>query len=64
MNKNKILYKLSTKDFQNVAFHEIDRELTAKEIEIVKSSLENNIPWYDLIANSISENKLSSRKMQ
>jgi hypothetical protein len=60
MNKNKILYKLSVEDFQNVAFQEIYRELTAKEIEIVKNSLENNIPWYDLIANSISENKLTS----
>jgi hypothetical protein len=60
MNKNKTLYSLTVEDFQNVALEEIDRELTDTEIEIVKKSVEDNIPWYEVIANSLIETKLAS----
>jgi hypothetical protein len=64
MNKNKILYKLTVEDFQNVAFKEIDRKLTPQEIGIIKHSLEKKISWYDLIANSISDSKLTPSKQR
>lgn len=57
MNKNKILYKLTIEDFQNVALEEIDRELNDTEIEIVKKSVEDNIPWYEAISNSLTKIK-------
>ncbi|MDP2209818.1 MAG: hypothetical protein Q8K98_13760 [Bacteroidota bacterium] len=62
MNKNKILYKLTVEDFQNVALEEIERKLSNKEIEIVKKSVEDNIPWYDVISNSLIEIKLAANK--
>lgn len=60
MNKNKILYKLTVEDFQNVALEEIERELNNKEIEIVKKSVEDNINWYEVISNSLIEIKLDA----
>lgn len=62
MNKNKTLYKLTVEDFQNVALEEIDRELNDAEIEIVKKSVEDNLNWYEIISNSLSQIELASKK--
>ncbi|MBA4311587.1 MAG: hypothetical protein C0417_03045 [Chlorobiaceae bacterium] len=61
MNKNKTLYKLTVEDFQNVALEEIDRELNDAEIEIVKKSVEDNLNWYEIISNSLSQIELASK---
>jgi hypothetical protein len=55
MDNNKILYQLTVEDFQNVAMEILDRELTADEIKKIADRVADNIPWYDLIANGISE---------
>ena len=57
MNNNKTLYKLTVEDFQNVALEEISRKLNDREIEIVKKSVEDNIPWYEAISNSLTKIK-------
>lgn len=62
MNKNKILYKLTVEDFQNVALEVIDRELNDTEIEIEKKSVEDSIHWYEVISNSLTGIKLASSK--
>jgi len=62
MNRTKTLYKLTVEDFQNVAIDEIGRKLNREEMEIVKSSVEKKIFWYSLIADSITENRLTPCK--
>lgn len=55
--KNKILYQLTTEDFQNIAVEEIGRKLSAKETEKVLGSVEKRIAWHSIIADSLTEIK-------
>ena len=52
---NKAIYQLTIEDVQNVAVQELDRELSKDEIERITDSIAEKIPWYDAIADSISE---------
>ncbi len=51
----KIIYRLATKDIQNVALEELDRKLTDDEINRIIDLIANNIPWYEAIADAIRE---------
>jgi len=55
MNNGKIIYSLNIEDLQTVANQELNRDLTKKEIELIKESLPENINWYEAIANAISD---------
>ena len=50
-----IIYQLTTEDVQTVAKQEIERELTPEEIEKIKDSIAEKIPWYDSISDTITE---------
>ncbi len=52
---NKIIYQLTTEDIQDVAIELLGRKLTQKEIRSLIEPIENKIPWYDAIADSINE---------
>jgi hypothetical protein len=54
-NKNTILYSLNIQDAQTVSVQEIGRELTAREIEIIKDLVAENINWYDAFADAIHQ---------
>jgi hypothetical protein len=51
----KIIYQLTIDDVQNVALKELNRALTTEEISQLIDSISEKIPWYDSIADSISE---------
>lgn len=53
MNKEEIIYSLNIDDVQTVAEEEIGRTLTKNEIELVVKLIEENINWYDAIADAI-----------
>jgi ATP-dependent protease Clp ATPase subunit len=55
MNVNKIIYQLTVEDVQKVALDMLDRKLSAREIKSIIERIAEQIPWYDAIANSISE---------
>jgi len=55
MDKNEVLYQLTVEDFQNIAFENIDRELSDEEIKKVADWVADRIPWYDLIDGGITE---------
>ena len=59
---NKTIYQLTTEDVQTVAQEEIERELTPEEIENIKDSIAEKIPWYDAISDSITEVLISNEK--
>ncbi len=52
-NNHEIIYSLNIMDIQTVAQQEIDRDLTAEEIEKIKDSIAENINWYDAISDAI-----------
>jgi hypothetical protein len=54
-NNKKIIYSLIIEDAQTVARQEIERELTPEEIENIKDSMAERIPWYDAISDAITE---------
>ena len=54
-NKDKIIYQLTIDDIQEVAMQELDRELTAEELEKLIDPIAEKIPWYDVIADAIEE---------
>jgi hypothetical protein len=54
-NKNKIIYSLNIEDAQTVSEQEIGRELTAKEIEIIKDLVAEKIDWYEALAEAIHQ---------
>jgi UDP-N-acetylglucosamine 2-epimerase len=54
-NKNKIIYSLNIEDAQTVSEQEIGRELTAKEIEIIKDLVAEKIDWYEALADAIHQ---------
>lgn len=51
----KIIYKLTVKDIQNVAMELLNRKLTRAEVEKLIGPIEEKITWYDAIADSINE---------
>ncbi len=55
MNNEEIIYSLNINDVQTVAKEEIERTLSKKEIRIIKKFIENNISWYDAIADAIHQ---------
>jgi hypothetical protein len=52
---NGIFYSLNVSDIQYVAQQELQRNLSDKEIEIVKDLAVSQINSYDVIANAILE---------
>jgi hypothetical protein len=56
--KSKILYQLTTEDFQNVSVESLGRKLSSAEIEQVKKKVEEKIEWHSIISDSIMEIKL------
>lgn len=68
MKDEKIIYSLNIEDLQTVALEEIGRTLSKKEIKIIRGFVEENINWYDAIADAvhkyISENKIVDQKVQ
>ncbi len=59
---NKTIYQLTTEDVQTVAQEEIERELTPEEIENIKDSIAEKIPWYDAISAAITEVLISNEE--
>lgn len=55
-NNQEIVYSLNIEDVQTVALQELERRLSIVEIELVRDSIAKNINWYDVIADSISQN--------
>jgi hypothetical protein len=53
--KEEIIYQITVEDLQEVANQELERKLTSEEIELVKEKIAERIPWYDAIADSISD---------
>jgi len=53
MDNEEIIYSLNINDVQSVAKEEIDRTLNNKEIKVIKRFIEQNINWYDAIADAI-----------
>ncbi len=61
-NNKEIIYSLIIEDVQTVAQQEIERELTPKEIENIKDSIAEKIPWYDAISDAITEVLISNEE--
>jgi len=53
--KNKIIFSLNVSDIQDVAEKEIGKKLSESEIDTIIEKINNNINWYDIVANSIDE---------
>ena len=53
MNNEELIYSLNINDVQTVAEEEIGRTLSRNEIELIKKFIEENINWYDAIADAI-----------
>jgi len=51
----KIIYQLTVADIQEVANQELERELSAQEIEVIRDQIAKKISWYDVVAESIDE---------
>ena len=50
---NKIIYKLTIEDIQNVAQQELERNLTIVEVNKVVDLIGESIDWYNPIADAI-----------
>lgn len=50
---NKIIYKLTIEDIQNVAQQELERNLTIVEVNKVVDLIGETIDWYNPIADAI-----------
>jgi len=55
MDINDAFYFLTIEDLQTVALEELERELTKEEIQVLIDAVPDNIPWYDIIANTMAE---------
>lgn len=53
--RNKIFYSLTVGDIQTVALEIYGRELTNEEIDRIDNQIADNISWFDLIDDAISE---------
>ena len=59
MRNDKIIYKLVVEDIQNVAEETLDRKLLDVEIDLIKESIAERIPWYEAIEDSINYHYLN-----
>lgn len=55
MNEEEIIYSLNINDIQTVAEEEIGRNLSSREIKKIITFIEENINWYDAIADAIQK---------
>jgi hypothetical protein len=55
--ENKILYQLTTEDFQTVSEEILGRKLSSKEIGEVQKKVEEKIEWHSIISDSVIEIK-------
>ncbi len=58
----KTIYQLTTEDVQTVAQQEIERKLAPEEIEDIKDSIAEKIPWYDAISDAVTEVLISNEE--
>ena len=58
MRKDKVIYKLTVEDIQNVACELLERNLKDEEISLVTEKVGDFIPWYDAIENAIERSKI------
>lgn len=57
---DQVIYQLTVDDVQNVAFEELDEELSLDEIKSIENLIAKRIDWYGVIADAINE--LKSKK--
>lgn len=62
MDNETIIYSLTVEDVQNVAFQELNRELSKKEIEKLEDKIAEKIPWYEAISDALYQGKISRRR--
>ncbi|HRP55612.1 hypothetical protein [Agriterribacter sp.] len=53
--RNKIIYSPNEDDIQTTTLEEVERRLSAQEIENIKNSIAGKINWYDAIARAINQ---------
>ena len=58
IDDDEIVYSLNISDIQTVAIEEFGRKLTENEILQISNLIEKKIGWYDIILDSIYENKI------
>ena len=63
MDNKEIVFSLNVEDLQCVAQGEIDRDLSADEIEAVKGRIQDSIPWYDCISYAIDDMQIERGKL-
>ena len=61
-DEERIVYQLTVEDLQNVADEELDRNLTAKEIQMVEDKIGDYIKWYDAISSAIDDMLYQAKK--
>ena len=55
MRRNKIIYSINIADVQDVAWQELDRELTVDEVKIVADKIADQLDWYGSITAVLDE---------
>ena len=55
MRRNKIIYPINIEDVQNVAWQELDREMTVDELKIVADKIGDQFDWYGSITAVLDE---------
>jgi hypothetical protein len=55
MRRNKIIYSINIADVQDVAWQELDRELTVDELKIVADKIGDQFDWYGSITAVLDE---------
>jgi len=53
--QDEIIYSISIEDLYKVSEEELGRKLTLNEIEKITNDICEKIPWYNIIAEAISE---------
>ena len=53
MKDSDVFYALEVSDIQSVAEESIGRILSSEEVTLVASEVEKQMPWYDVIEDSI-----------
>lgn len=55
MDKEKVVYSISTEDAQTVAEQQFGRKLTEEEIKFLEGRIGNYIDWHDAIHFALSD---------
>ncbi|MBC8180607.1 hypothetical protein H8E88_05730 [candidate division KSB1 bacterium] len=55
MSDEELIYSLNIEDVQTVAMEVMERTLSRTEIEKIQKFIEENISWYDAIADAIHQ---------